>query len=162
MRQLSGDDISTTAKQGGFHGTQISQRVHGHEFARLLAKIALGCAVDCLGITPVETPLGGVVVYSQDDVGQWVGQPVPGLPKLIKQYDIGNGLHTIKLYGGREIWAILRLFAKKNETMDYLAVVRPSRRPIAHRLLSRLSAYRQTRFSPMPRQHSVAISSRQP
>lgn len=125
VRQLSGADISQHAIANGFVSIEHTRNVQGYELARMLGKIALGFAADHFGIDYRVSPLGAVVRNSRNDAGQWIGQPAICPPPFAREYLVKKGLHVVKLYAGREIWAIIQLFAETNATMDYLVIVVP-------------------------------------
>jgi hypothetical protein len=125
VRQLSGMDIRQHAIANGFVSIEFTRNVKGYELARMLGKIALGFAADHFGVDYRVSPIGAVVRYKRDDAGQWIGQPTICPPPFVRKYVVRNGLHVVKLYGGKEIWAIVQLFAETNTTMDYLVIVVP-------------------------------------
>jgi hypothetical protein len=124
VQQISGADITIHAKDQGFASVEFPQiAVRGYEFARMLAKIGLAFAVDCFGIDHLGSPLGATVRHENPDAGMWVGQPTACPPPIARTYEVNGGLHVVKLYAGSEIWAIIRLFAPRNTTMEYLVIV---------------------------------------
>jgi hypothetical protein len=156
--QLSGVDIRQHAKASGFVSIEHTRTVKGYELARMLAKIALGFAAVYFGVDHRVSPLGAIVRNKRHDAGQWVGQPVICPPPFATEYVLKNGLHVVKLYSGREIWAIIRLFAEKNKTMDYLVIVVPDHHSTRMTLSSCVLSRFKSRWPGTPRVHSVTIS----
>lgn len=77
-------------------------------FARLIAKVAYGFAVGCVGLDAILQPyVVPAILGDSDDIGRWVGTP-----PVYEKTD-ASGLHAVTLeQRGQEIWAYVRLFAQ--------------------------------------------------
>jgi len=90
----------------------------GHNFARLLAKIAYGFAIEEFGANIIDDAyVLPALLGDSKNIGQWVG--CAGKPP-----DGENNLHEIRLsVKNGDIYAYVRLFAKFAVAPEYLVVV---------------------------------------
>ena len=90
----------------------------GHDFARLLAKIAYGFAIKEFGPGIIHTAyVLNAIIGDSKDIEKWVG--CSG-----KQQDKTNNLHEIKLsVENGNIYAYIRLFSNHVVSPEYLVVV---------------------------------------
>ena len=93
----------------------------GHIFARLVAKIAYGFAVDCFGASIVHDDYVLPSLLGQaEDIGRWVGC-VDETPAAT------NNLHEISVsVKNGDVCAYVRLFAYYPVAPQYLVVVAPA------------------------------------
>jgi hypothetical protein len=87
-------------------------------FARLIAKVAYGFAVGCVGLDSIRQPYVVPAILGEvEDVGRWVGTP-----NMYGKTDV-SGLHAVTLeQRGQELWAYVRLFAQF-EAPEYCVIV---------------------------------------
>jgi len=116
LLRANGKDLKELGKEKGFDTLIITNKFQGHNFEKLVAKIAYCFSVFQFGINAFENIyVLPAILGEKDDIGMWLGSTTP----VIGNVDLESNLEINK---NNEVVARIRLFGKLS-VPTYIVVV---------------------------------------